>query len=243
MVMFSDNRRCSIDAAYGSMLRHGPMEELMVNPSIADLRKEYTLQALDEAKVDPDPFRQFQRWFDQALEAQLPEPNAMTLATATPDGKPAARIVLLKYFDTQGFVFFSNYASRKGQELMTNPWAALVFWWAELERQVRIEGSVAQVAVEESDAYYSSRPLGSQIGAWVSQQSQVIADRQVLEQRYQELQAHSEGQALLRPPYWGGYRLSPTEFEFWQGRPSRLHDRLRYLKLGDRTWKIERLSP
>lgn len=210
--------------------------------SLADLRREYTLQGLSETDIDPDPFKQFQVWFDAALAANLLEPNAMTLATATTDGKPAARIVLLKGFDARGFVFYSNYESRKGQELAKNPWAALVFLWAELARQVRIEGCVEQCSVVESDTYFRSRPLGSRLGACVSQQSQVISSREVLEHRLQELIVQNANQEISRPPYWGGYRLSPTSIEFWQGRPSRLHDRLRY-QLTNGSWLIERLSP
>lgn len=209
----------------------------------ADLRKEYTLEGLNETDISLNPFKQFQLWFDQALEAQLPEPNAMTLATVTKDCKPSARIVLLKHFDQQGFVFYTNYKSQKGQALEQNSWAALVFWWAELERQVRIEGHTQKVPDQESDAYFQSRPWGSRLGAWVSQQSQVISGRNLLESRLQELEAQYQDQAVPRPPHWGGYRLSPTSIEFWQGRPNRLHDRLRYRCLDDGNWLIERLSP
>lgn len=214
-----------------------------MNNSVADLRKEYTLQGLNETDIDPNPFKQFRTWFDQALEAQLPEPNAMTLTTVTADGRPAARIVLLKHFDEQGFVFYTNYKSQKGQELAQNPWAAFVFWWAELERQVRIEGYTQKVSDQESDAYFQSRPWGSRLGSWVSQQSQVIHDREVLEDRLQELTVEYQDQDVPRPTHWGGYRLNPTSIEFWQGRPNRLHDRLRYRRLGDDNWLVERLSP
>ncbi|MDZ8050128.1 MAG: pyridoxamine 5'-phosphate oxidase [Aulosira sp. ZfuVER01] len=210
---------------------------------IADLRKDYTLQDLSESQVDPNPFIQFKKWFDQALSAQLPEPNAMTLATATPDGQPSARMVLLKDFDERGFVFFTNYNSRKGQELAENPQAALVFWWAELERQVRIAGRVEQVSEPESDRYFDSRPANSRLGAWASNQSEVIANREDLEQRLQELQRKYDHLEVPRPPHWGGLRVIPTEIEFWQGRSSRLHDRLLYTCLDDGNWKIERLSP
>ncbi|MBV9691340.1 MAG: pyridoxamine 5'-phosphate oxidase [Ktedonobacteraceae bacterium] len=210
--------------------------------SIANLRKDYTLHGLSESDVDADPFRQFQVWFNAALAANLLEPNAMTLATATKDGKPSARIVLLKGFDERGFVFYTNYESRKGHELAENPQAALVFRWAELERQVRVEGLVEKCSAVESDAYFHSRPVGSQLGACVSQQSQVIDSREVLEARLEELMLENANQEIARPAYWGGSRLNPSSLEFWQGRPNRLHDRLRY-RLTDGGWLIERLSP
>jgi pyridoxamine 5'-phosphate oxidase len=214
-----------------------------MDSSVADLRQDYTKAGLREIDVDPDPFKQFKTWFDQALTAQLPEPNAMTLATATIDGKPSARMVLLKDFSDRGFVFYTNYLSHKGQELATNPQAALVFWWAELERQVRIEGKVWQVSPQESDDYFHRRPINSQLGAWVSNQSQIVASREVLAQRQVELKAQYEQKTIPRPQHWGGFRVVPTEIEFWQGRPSRLHDRLLYRRQDDSSWLIERLSP
>ena len=211
--------------------------------SLASLRRDYTLRGLSETDVDSDPFKQFQLWFSDAVTANLVEPNAMTLATVAKDGKPSARIVLLKGFDERGFVFYTNYESRKGQELAENPYAALVFLWTELERQVRIEGLVEKCSAVESDTYFQSRPLGSRLGACVSHQSQVIGSCTVLEIRLQELMVENADKDVPRPSYWGGYRLSPTSVEFWQGRPSRLHDRLRYRSLNDGSWLIERLSP
>ncbi|MBV8886144.1 MAG: pyridoxamine 5'-phosphate oxidase [Chroococcidiopsidaceae cyanobacterium CP_BM_RX_35] len=211
--------------------------------SVADIRKDYTLQGLSEADADPNPFQQFHKWFNQALQAQLPEPNAMTVATVTPDSKPRARMVLLKNFDARGFVFYTNYKSQKGQELADNPQAALVFWWAELERQVRIEGRVEKVSDRESDEYFHSRPKNSRLGAWVSNQSQVIESREVLAARLQELETKYEHQDVPRPPHWGGFRVVPAVIEFWQGRPSRLHDRLQYVRVSETDWVVERLSP
>jgi pyridoxamine 5'-phosphate oxidase len=211
--------------------------------SIADLRREYTQRGLNEAEVDPDPFIQFRAWFDQALQANLPEPNAMTLATATPDGKPSARVVLLKSFDDRGFMFYTNYLSRKGGEIEDNPWAALVFFWPEMERQVRIEGRIERATAQESDAYFASRPIGSRLGALASPQSQVIADRRLLEERLAVLTRTYQEQPIPRPPHWGGYRVIPTAIEFWQGRPNRLHDRLRYRLTPEQGWMLERLAP
>jgi pyridoxamine 5'-phosphate oxidase len=211
--------------------------------NVADLRRDYSRQTLLESNADASPFLQFQSWFTQALNAQVIEPNAMTLATLSTDGKPAARIVLLKDFDERGFVFYSNFQSRKGQELAQTPEAALVFWWGELERQVRIEGSITVVSEAEADAYFQSRPRGSQLGAWVSNQSQVIGDRSVLEERLQALEQEYCDRSIPRPSHWGGYRLAPTYFEFWQGRSNRLHDRLCYRHGTANAWQMERLSP
>lgn len=210
--------------------------------SIAHLRREYARARLDERDVDPDPLVQFRHWFEDACRAELPEPNAMTLATATPDGLPSARMVLLKAADERGFTFFTDYRSRKGQELEANPHAALVFFWGELERQVRISGTVSRVSREETEAYFRTRPRESRLGAWTSQQSTVLAGREVLEARLREVAARHPGEDVPAPPYWGGYLLRPDALEFWQGRESRLHDRVRYQREAG-GWRIERLSP
>jgi pyridoxamine 5'-phosphate oxidase len=208
---------------------------------IASLRKSYERDELDEGSAAADPLRQFQRWLDQALTAQLPEPNAMTLATVGPDGRPSTRVVLIKGCDERGIVWYTNYRSRKGQELAVHPHAALQFHWVELERVVRIEGSVTQVDAAESDAYFASRPLDSRLGAWASPQSEVIGSRAVLVANAAQA-AVKHALHPPRPPHWGGYRLQADRWEFWQGRKSRLHDRLRY-RLDGTAWVRERLAP
>ena len=210
-------------------------------PALADLRNDYALKTLDEADVDRDPLKQFGVWMVEAIHAQVPEPTAMSLATVGADARPAGRIVLLKGLDPKGFVFFTNYESRKGRDLAAHPFAALTFLWKELERQVRIEGAVEKVSADESSAYYTTRPLGSRIGAWASPQSAVIENRAWLEKRWQEL-AQEHGENPPRPAHWGGYRVIPEYIEFWQGRRSRLHDRIAYSRLGN-AWQIARLAP
>jgi pyridoxamine 5'-phosphate oxidase len=210
--------------------------------SIAGLRKEYSQASLTEADVNPDPITQFRSWFDEALKAKIAEPNVMTLATVDADRRPSARILLLKDVDERGFTWFTNYQSRKAGELARCPHAALVFYWGELERQVRIEGRVEQVSQEESETYFHSRPLQSRLGAIASAQSQPIADRQALEERFR--QANEQyGDQPPRPEHWGGYRLIPDRIEFWQGRPSRLHDRILYTKQPNGGWQRQRLQP
>ena len=210
--------------------------------SIADLRKDYSHASLSEADVDPDPLRQFSTWFHQALDAGIPEANAMSVATVGDDGRPSSRILLIKDFDSDGFTWFTNYASRKGRELQAHPYAALLFHWVELERQVRIEGRVERLPDAQSDAYFQSRPLQSRLGALASAQSEPIADRELLEQQFAQAEAEF-GDEPTRPPHWGGYRLVPDRVEFWQGRPSRLHDRILYTRQTDGAWRRERLQP
>jgi len=206
------------------------------------LPKEYSSQRFDEKDTDPNPIKQFEKWFYEALDANLREPNAMALATSTNIGKPSVRIVLLKSYDKNGFVFFTNYESRKGNELSENPVAALVFWWGELGRQIRIEGRVEKIPRKESVEYFQSRPVESQISAWTSSQSQVIESRESLERRYLEIKKGYEGKTIPCPSHWGGYRLIPQTFEFWQGWANRLHDRILYTRIKD-GWKIQRLAP
>ena len=210
--------------------------------NLSDLRKSYELAALDEDASFADPFAQFNQWLQEALKAQVPEPNAMTLATVGPTGRPSTRIVLIKGLDERGIVWFTNYESRKGHELLSNPFAALQFHWVELERVVRIEGSVQRISEQESDDYFQSRPLGSRLGAWASPQSEVLSSRTQLEQALAEVEARF-GDNPPRPAHWGGYRLVPEMWEFWQGRPSRLHDRLRYRLNADQGWTRDRLAP
>jgi pyridoxamine 5'-phosphate oxidase len=208
----------------------------------AHFRRDYARGELLESDALPDPIEQFRVWFADAAGAGVAEPNAMTLATATPAGVPSARVVLLKGFDRRGFVFYTNYISRKAQELDANPAASLCFFWQPLERQVRISGRAERVSREESEAYFRSRPVAAQVGAWASKQSQVLSGRQELERRNAELTARYAGESIPLPDFWGGYRVVPSEIEFWQGRPSRLHDRLLYTRAGDR-WEVRRLSP
>jgi len=211
---------------------------------LSKLRKDYSLMGLDEKNMAADPFRQFEEWLVDVANAGLPEPNAMVLSTVDAKSRPHSRVVLLRNVDDVGFVFYTNYDSEKGRQLEANPHAALNFFWVGLERQVRIEGMVQKIALTESNEYFQSRPRGSQISSWASPQSQVIADRAQLENKVKELEAEFKNKELIeRPPFWGGYRLVPTMIEFWQGRPNRMHDRIRYSLQEDKVWKIERLAP
>ncbi|MEB3212669.1 MAG: pyridoxamine 5'-phosphate oxidase [Leptolyngbyaceae bacterium] len=211
--------------------------------NVADLRRDYRVSTLEESDASADPVEQFERWWKDVLDAKVSEPNGMTLATVGADGRPSARIVLLKGFDHKGFKFFTNYTSRKGTELENHPYGAIVFWWEPLERQVRIEGTVERLTPEESDDYFERRPKGSRLGAWASPQSQVIENRQVLEDQQAEFEEkYGETEDIPRPPHWGGFRLVPDRMEFWQGRSSRLHDRLCYTKT-ENGWSRTRLAP
>jgi pyridoxamine 5'-phosphate oxidase len=212
-----------------------------MNHKIANIRSDYRLNGLHESELDANPLNQFKIWFDEVVQSELSEPNAMLLSTVS-NGRPSGRIVLLKGVEEEGFTFFTNYASKKGEEIETNPQVALTFFWKELERQVRIEGRIEKTSEKESDDYFAIRPRGSQIGAWVSHQSEVVENREFLEEKLKTYEQEFEGVSVPRPPYWGGYRIIPDYMEFWQGRPSRLHDRLAYV-LKDGIWVVERLSP
>jgi pyridoxamine 5'-phosphate oxidase len=209
---------------------------------INSLRHDFAKQTLDESDVNASPVLQFEKWFKEAVDTHVNEPNAMTVSTSTSDGKPSARILLLRNFDEAGFVFYTNYTSRKGIEIVSNPYGALLFFWPELERQVRIEGILQKQTAAESDLYFNTRPRGSKLGAWTSEQSKIIASRDVLEQEYEKFSVQFPGENIPRPPDWGGFLLKPQSIEFWQGRPSRLHDRVLYTKENG-NWKIERLAP
>jgi pyridoxamine 5'-phosphate oxidase len=210
--------------------------------SIADIRKDYQLKSLAESEVAKSPFDQFSIWWEEAVQSAIVEVNAMALSTASPEGRPSSRIVLLKGYNEEGFVFFTNYTSDKGKQIAENQFVSLLFFWKELERQVRIEGSASKIAVDESDAYFNSRPIGSRLGAWASPQSKKISDRGVLDKELEKVTAQFKEQEIPRPPHWGGYRVQPTKIEFWQGRSSRLHDRILYEHV-DQQWQISRLAP
>ncbi len=214
-----------------------------IDKSISNLREDYQKSTLEITDVSQKPIQQFQTWFDEARKAEVLEPNAMTLSTINEEDRPSSRIVLLKSLDERGFVFFTNYKSDKGQQLEKNPFAALTFVWLDLQRQVRVEGKVEKISKEESDTYFNSRPRKSRIGAWTSPQSEVIPNREFLDQQEKHFQEKFEGKEPPRPPHWGGFRIVPDCVEFWQGRSSRLHDRLRYTLQKDNSWKIERLAP
>lgn len=207
------------------------------------LNKQFGLYELKESDLDPSPIKQFGKWYEKALRADLIHPNAFTLTTSTTAGKPSARVVLLKDYDERGFVFYSNSKSKKGSEISDNPFASFCFWWGELERQIRIEGRIEKVSQDEADAYFATRPRGSQLGAWASNQSSVIPNREVLEKRILQFESKFNDKDIPRPPYWNGYRLAPNVIEFWQGRDNRLHDRLRYSLQEEGKWIIERLAP
>ena len=214
-----------------------------INEVLESLRKDYASRILLEESVLADPFKQFEVWMNDVIESELEHLNAMTLSTVSKDGFPSSRVVLLKCFDEGGFIFYTNYNSEKGAELIETPKASINFFWGELERQVRIQGTVIKTSVKDSDDYFAVRPRESQIGAWASQQSSKLISRESLEERVKELQKQYEGKVIPRPPYWGGFIVQPFHFEFWQGRPSRLHDRIVYTKKNSETWAIERLSP
>lgn len=211
--------------------------------NIADIRKDYKIETLNEIDTDNDPLKQFGKWWSQATDSNIDEVNAMTLSTVGENNKPSSRIVLLKGFDENGFIFYTNYESHKSADIKKNPSVSLVFFWKELERQVRIEGQAAKVSAEESDAYFNSRPEQSKIGAWASSQSNVIASRELLEKNEAAFKLRFAGAAIPRPPHWGGYIIRPTCIEFWQGRPGRLHDRISYSLVEENSWKKERLAP
>ncbi len=211
---------------------------------VSDFRQEYTQEGLRREQLDRDPFKQFELWFQQACTANLPEPNAMSLATASVTGEPAQRMVLLKYFDRQGLVFFTSYKSKKARQIEANPQVSLLFFWIALQRQVQIAGKAVKISTAESLKYFATRPRGSQIGAWCSQQSTVISSRQILELKFEEMKRKFQQQEIPLPSAWGGYRIVPHSFEFWQGRPNRLHDRFLYSRLdSDSAWDIQRLAP
>jgi len=211
--------------------------------NIADIRKDYQLQTLSEADVATDPILQFGKWWDEAVKSDIDEVNAMTLATVDKNSIPSARIVLLKEYDAKGFVFFTNYNSKKGEELLQNPNACLVFFWKELERQVRITGTTEKISMEESIAYFNKRPDGSKIGAWASPQSLVVAGKAWLKETFEYYHERFKHGEIPKPPHWGGYRVKPFKIEFWQGRPSRMHDRIQYTLQTDGNWSVERLAP